>query len=203
MYFGHRLNRTSGGLQRFQRPGRKQHGHLFLRELQFGLGRLTRWKKLRLEQQHGKQENVKRDGREPRNELPLGLLFSLLGHDQLNFPGTENVRADEVFRHMQRVGTHFRRCGAQWHGDALVHVGRLQRSGMVFRDAVGFAMHIAGHDHARGNGLERQIRGDRRMAVQLHDGQHGRHQRALIHGGGTAALCWRIHRRGWTSIDRN
>src|SRR5207245_10643253 len=96
----HRLNRASRGLQRFQRAGWKQNCHLPSRKFHFGLGRLMRRKQLRLEQQCDKEKNVKRDGRKPRHDLPLGLLFSLLGNDQLHFPGAENVRVDQVFRNM-------------------------------------------------------------------------------------------------------
>ncbi len=162
-----------------------------------------RRKQLRLEQQREEQEAVKRDGRNTRDELPLGLLFSLLGNDQLHFTGAENVRADQVFRNVQWVLAHLRRRGAGRQDDALVHFRWLYRRRMVFLDVVGFAIHIAGHNYPRRNGFQRQIRWNRRVPVQLHDGQHGGHQRALVHDGGAAALCWRIHRRRWTSINRN
>jgi len=68
----------------------------------------------------------------------------MLGNGQIDFAGNENIRVDEVFRNMQRIRAHFRRGGAHWHGDTLVHVRRLYRCRKVLPDAIRFAIHIAG-----------------------------------------------------------
>src|SRR5260370_27629031 len=101
-----------------------------------------RGKELRLENQRHKKKNVKHDGRQTRSELPLGLLFRLLRGNEMNFPGTENVRADEIFRNVQRIRARFRRCGANGHGPALVQVPPLPRPSTLLPDSVALASSI-------------------------------------------------------------
>ena len=96
-----------------------------------------------------------------------------------------------------------RRCRSGGHGDSQIEISRLQRRREVFLNAVGFAVHVARHHDTPGNGLEGQVRRYLGLSVQRHDGQHSRHERALIHRRRTAALR---HSIGWsrrTSAHRN
>ena len=72
----------------------------------------------------------------------------------MNFPGNKNIRVHEILRHMQRVRACFERRRALRHGDARVHIRRLQRCREVFRNTISFAVYVAGYDHARGNRFE-------------------------------------------------
>src|ERR1035438_9571536 len=87
------------------------------------------------------------------------------------------------------------RSSALRDGNALVHVGRLQRQVVFFFDYNFGMFHVARHYNTRGDRLQRQRCRDGAMAVQVNDGQHRRHQGPFVQRGRTTTRGGGVDRR--------
>src|SRR5450432_2751430 len=89
--------------------------------------------------------------------------------EEVDLAGHENVGLDQIGRNViQRLDDLWRR-RALWDGDALVHVGGVQRQVIGWCDYDFRVFYVSGHNHARSNRLQGQRRGDGATPVQVND----------------------------------